>query len=210
VDYHESPDLHHRPCVYLTLNLQAQLPQPKMEFARRLMTRDANTTASETFTPSVTNLLLALFTLVVFALVLVGVLYILRRRQAAKGELLPTHQKGSNHGRLTITAIPYGAKTDSKHVYDEKQTLIEGSSSPPDSPVPEIRITFPDEEDHCGKKKNGRVVIVRIGETGSVGMEPVSQERLPPYQSNDEDRFQSLDLERIGGLKEKNEPRRWS
>ena len=175
------------------------------------MIRDASTTTNYTFTPSVTNLLLALFTLVVLALGLVSVLYILRRRQAAKTEILPTHQKSSNHRRLTITAIPYGAKTDSKHVYDEKRNLIEDSSSPPDSPVPEIRITFPDEEDQCGrKKKNGRVVIVRIGESGSVGMEPVSQECLPPYQSNDGDRFQSLDLERMGGLKEKNEPRRWS
>jgi hypothetical protein len=180
-----------------------------MEFARRLRTRDAAATANYSF-PSVTNLLLALLTLVVVALGLVIVLYILRRRKVAKTELLPRHQKTSKHGRLTITAIPYGGKTDTKHAYDEKRNLIEDSSSLPDSPVPEIRITFPDEEDHCGKKKSGRVVIVRIGESGSVGMEPVSQEHLPPYQSNDGDRFQSLDLERMGGLKEKDEPRKWS
>jgi len=181
-----------------------------MEFARRLMIRDATRSADYTFTPSVTNLLLALFTLIVFALGLVGVLWILRRRQATNTELLPTHQKTSKRGRLTITAIPYGGKTDSNHVYDEKRKLIEGSSSPPDSPVPEIRITFPDEEDHCGKKKSGRVVVVRIGESGSVGMEPVTQECLPPYQSNDRDRFQSLDLERMGGLRDKTGPQRWS
>lgn len=184
--------------------------QPNMEFAQRLVIRNDPATADYTFTPSVTNLLLALFTLTVFALGLVGVLYILRKRQAANAEVLPTHQKTSNHRRLTITATPYSGKTDSIHVYDEKHNLIENSASPPDSPVPEIRITFPDEEDQSGKKKNGRVVVVRIGESGSVGMEPVSQERLPPYQSNETERFQSLDLERIGGLREKTEPRRWS
>jgi hypothetical protein len=169
-----------------------------------------DTTSDYTFTPSVTNLLLALLTLVFFGLALVGILYILRKRQSAARELLPTHQKTSNHRRLTITATPYAGKTESIHVYDEKRNLIENSSSPPDSPVPEIRITFPDEEDHSGKKKTGRVVVVRIGDSGSVGMEPVSSDRLPPYHSNETERFQSLDLERMGGLKEKTEPRRWS
>ena len=181
-----------------------------MEFARRLVSRNDTTTADYTFTPSVSNLLLALLTLIVFALGLVGVLYALRRRQAANAEVLPTHQRNSNHRRLTITATPYTGKTESVHVYDEKRNLIENSSCPPDSPVPEIRITFPDEEDQSGKKKNGRVVVVRIGDSGSVGMEPVAQDPLPPYQSKETERFQSLDLERMGGLREKVEPRRWS
>lgn len=179
-----------------------------MGLTSHLVTRDAS--SDYTLTPSVTNLLLALLTLVFFALGLAGILYILRKRQAATKELLPTHQKTSNHRRLTITATPYSGKTESIHVYDEKRNLIENSSSPPDSPVPEIRITFPDEEDHSGRKKNGRVVVVRIGDSGSVGMEPVSPDRLPPYQSSETERFQSLDLERMGGLKEKTEPRRWS
>jgi hypothetical protein len=182
-----------------------------METARQLMTRNDTTSSDYTFTPSVSNLLLALLTLLVFALALACILYVLRKRQAArKEELLPTHQKTSNHRRLTITATPYIGKTESIHVYDEKRNLIENSSCPPDSPVPEIRITFPDEEDLSGKKKNGRVVVVRIGDSGSVGMEPVSQDPLPPYESNEADRFQSLDLERMGGLKENREPRRWS
>ncbi len=181
-----------------------------MEFARRLVSRSDTAIADYTFTPLVTNLLLVLLTLIVFATVLAGVLYFLRKRQAANAEVLPTHQRNSNHHRLTITATPYTRKTESIHVYDEKRNLIENSSSPPDSPVPEIRITFPDEEDHSGKKKNGRVVVVRIGDSGSVGMEPVAQDPLPPYQSNETERFQSLDLERMGGLREKPEPRRWS
>jgi hypothetical protein len=182
-----------------------------MEITRRLIPRDTTST-NYSLTPSVTNLLLALLTLIFFGLGLAGILYILRKRQVANKDLavLPTHQKPSNHRRLTITATPYAGKTESIHVYDEKRNLIENSSSPPDSPVPEIRITFPDEEDYSGKTKNGRVVVVRIGDSGSVGMEPVSPDRLPPYQSNESDRFQSLDLERMGGLKENTGPRRWS
>jgi hypothetical protein len=42
---------------------------------------------------------------------------------------------------------------------------------------------------------------VRVGEH-SVGLEPV-QDNLPPYQRDSSDRFDSLDLDRIGGLKEK-------
>lgn len=181
-----------------------------MEFTRSLLKREESIAHDYTFTPSITNLLLALLTLICFALGIVGILYLLRRRQAAATDILPTHQKNSNHRRLTIITTPYMAKAESIHVYDEKRNLIENSSSPPDSPVPEIRITFPDEEDRSGKKKHGKVVVVRIGEFGSVGMEPLSPDHLPPYQSSETERFQSLDLERMGGLKEKTAPRRWS
>ena len=75
------------------------------------------------------------------------------------------------------------------------------SNSPPPSPIPEIRITFPEEVDEQGKRQSGRVVVVRVGEH-SVGLEPVN-EKLPPYQQYESERFQSLDLDRIGGLKEK-------
>ena len=68
--------------------------------------------------------------------------------------------------------------------------------------MPEIRITFPDEENEAGKSTSERVVIVRISETGGVGLEPYSDEDLPAYQQSDAERFQSLDLDRIGGLKE--------
>ena len=68
--------------------------------------------------------------------------------------------------------------------------------------MPEIRITFPEEEDEAGKSKSGRVVIVRISEAGGVGLEPCSDEHLPAYQQSDAERFQSLDLDRMGGLKE--------
>lgn len=74
--------------------------------------------------------------------------------------------------------------------------------------MPEIRITFPDEEGGpgSGKRMSGRVVVVRIGEKGAVGMEPWGEEemrgeQLPPYRREGE--WASLDLERMGGLREK-------
>lgn len=68
--------------------------------------------------------------------------------------------------------------------------------------MPEIRITFPEEEDDAGQNKSGRVVVVRISETGGLGLEPCSDEHLPAYQQSDAERFESLDLDRLGGLKE--------
>ena len=79
----------------------------------------------------------------------------------------------------------------------------ESTPGSPSSPLPEIRITFPEEEDEAGKRKSGRVVVVRVSENGGVGLEPYNDDHLPPYQKSDVERFQSLDLERMGGLKEK-------
>ncbi|KAJ5248912.1 hypothetical protein N7468_000363 [Penicillium chermesinum] len=130
-----------------------------------------------------------------------------RKRQAKKESLLPIHNGQTPHHqrRLTITA----GKTESVVVYDEKRALMETSDSPPPSPVPEIRITFPEEEDESGKRKSGRMVVVRISDAGSIGLEPCHDE-LPPYQTNDTGRFQSLDLERMGGLKEKEDTKSYS
>lgn len=77
-------------------------------------------------------------------------------------------------------------------------------SSPPITPdsVPEIRITFPDEQDESGRTKSGRVVIVRVGENG-IGLEPVTEEQLPAYEKETGQKFHSIDMDRIGGLKEK-------
>lgn len=146
------------------------------------------------------GLLASLLVLVILAIVLVGGLLFLRnmRRKAKEAELPLYEKRQSNHRRLTITASPFRSGRDSVVVYSEKQDLMTNSSSPPDSPVPEIRITFPDEVDATGKRQSGRVVVVRVGDT-SVGLEPVRDD-LPPYQQRD---FDSLDLDRIGGLKEK-------
>ena len=153
-------------------------------------------------------LLSTLAVLVVLALVLIGALIYLRnirhaRKQAEQAAQLPLYEKRQSGRRLTITAMPYGKGRESVIVYSEKQDLMNSAASSPTSPVPEIRITFPDEVDESGKCQSGRVVVVRVGEH-SVGLEPLNDD-LPPYQRDASDRFDSLDLDRIGGLKEKDD-----
>jgi hypothetical protein len=173
----------------------------------RNFVRDA--TVASGLTPTTVNLLISLLVLVLFGITLVGALLVLRQQRRRKQSELPLYNTGGkNHRRLTITASQSG-RTGSVYVYNEKRDLLENSSSPPASPVPEIRITFPEEEDDSGKRQSGRVVVVHISETGGVGLEPYHEE-LPPYQSNESGRFQSLDLERMGGLKEKEDIKRWS
>ncbi|KAF2274273.1 uncharacterized protein EI97DRAFT_444278 [Westerdykella ornata] len=151
------------------------------------------------------SLVVSLLVLVLLGVALLGSLFFLRRMRNAKRQAeLPLYEKRqSGHRRLTITASPGGKGRDSVLVYQEKQDLMANSSSPPQSPVPEIRITFPDEVDGTGKRQSGRVVVVRVGDH-SVGLEPLHED-LPPYQRDASDRFDSLDLDRIGGLKEKDD-----
>ena len=165
-------------------------------------------TSSTTMSATMIDLLIALMVLIFVSLLLVGALYTvrkIRRSKAIARQSLPLHNEKltSNHRRLTITATPYG-RGSSIYVYDEKSSMISNPSSPPLSPenVPEIRITFPDEQDEAGQRKSGRVVIVRVGETG-VGLEPLKEEQLPAYEKESRERFHSIDMERIGGLKEK-------
>ncbi|KAL9602863.1 MAG: hypothetical protein Q9219_001558 [cf. Caloplaca sp. 3 TL-2023] len=138
-------------------------------------------------------------TLIVLGLVLIA-LRSHRRKKQQQDQSLPLHnpsaKRSSNHRRLTISAPPYVRDLN------EKEALSSPASSEPPSPVPEIRITFPEEEDDSGKRKSGRVVIVRISETGGVGLEPYHDEHPPPYGKGEAGSFQSLDLERIGGLTE--------
>jgi hypothetical protein len=170
----------------------------------------AQTSTPSNITPAMFNLLIALVVLFATIALLVSGLLVLRtyrNRQKQQQDVLPSYQEGSRRSlirsTLTINAPAYVAR--------EKQNLMDNSFSPPGSPIPEIRITFPEEVDDAGKRKSGRVVVVRVGEH-TVGMEPVN-ENLPPYQQSESDRFQSLDLERMGGLKEKessSSDKRWS
>ena len=166
-----------------------------------------------TMSTTMVDLLIALMSMVFLSLLLVGALYTvrkIRRNRAIARQQLPIHNDTtpiSNHRRLTIKATPYG-RGSSIYVYDEKSSVLSSPSSPSFSPdsVPEIRITFPDEQDESGRRKSGRVVVVRVGETG-VGLEPVNDEQLPAYEKESGARFHSIDMERIGGLKEKSQ---WS
>lgn len=150
------------------------------------------------------TLLTVLLVLAIIVVALSGVLlYFRHRRRALKARELPaygekrvsTSSTHSHHRR--VTARP----SQSIHIYHDKELSVYESSEPstPTS-LPEIRITFPDDVDASGKRQSGRVVVVHVGDTG-VGMEPV--ETLPTYQQHTGDRFQSIDLERIGGLEEK-------
>lgn len=172
---------------------------------KNLTTRSEDGDGSNNMTVA---LLTTLAILVVLALVLMAALIYLRnirraRKQAEQGAQLPLYEKRQSGRRLTITAMPYGKGRESVVIYSEKQDLMNSGASSPTSPVPEIRITFPDEVDETGKPQSGRVVVVRVGEH-SVGLEPVNDD-LPAYQHDASDRFDSLDLDRIGGLKEKDD-----
>jgi len=160
--------------------------------------------------PPDSSLLLTLFVLILLSLSLIGTLYFLRRRLLRNQALLPVQHRNSNPRRLTISATSASGRTDSIFIINEKRNLMDNSSSPPPSPIPEIRITFPDEEATPGKRQSTRVVVLRIGDSGAIGMEPVAEEHLPPYQSSDAEKFHSLDLERMGGLREKREEQRRS
>ena len=156
------------------------------------------------FDRTMVTLLVVLLVLLIVALFLVaGLLYLRYRRRARRNAELPPYSEDdekrmssmsttSSHRRVMV-------RPSESVLYSEKQSLADNSSSPPPSPLPEIHITFPEEVDDSGKRTSGRVVVVRVGDNG-IGLEPV--EGLPAYSSDDK-RFESLDLDRIGGLVEK-------
>ncbi|GAB7345174.1 hypothetical protein MBLNU457_3557t1 [Dothideomycetes sp. NU457] len=170
-----------------------------------LIKRDAAT--KSTYDMPMYTLLVVLIVLVIVTLISVFTLLFVRyrRRRAAQSQELPMHNEKrisrSNHRRVTVRP------TESIYITQEKQNLLDNSDAPP-SPhgVPEIRIHFPEELDTDGKTQSGRVVVVHVGEKG-VGLEPCN-DKLPSYTQSE--RFQSLDLERLGGLKEKAVEARWS
>ena len=153
-------------------------------------------------TPTMMNLLIALVILFAASLLCVGILLILRSRRKIKqsSEIVNDQPQRPNskisHRRLA-------ANTSQINIYSsEKEMMLEREPDSPRSPVPEIRITFPEEDDNGNKRTSGRVVVVSISERGGVGLEPYNDDHLPSYQRS-EDRLESLDLERMGGLKEK-------
>lgn len=168
--------------------------------------------ADDTSDSRLVNLLIALLSLVFVGMVLVGVFFALRRvrrQRRLSAETLPQYQdvekRCSNHRRLTIeTKGDLGRYSVS--VYRDGQPMLANPQSPPHSPdnVPEIHITFPDEEDKQGRRKSGRVVVVRLSDGGSnVGLEPLDDEQLPAYEKESNTQFYSIDMNQIGGLKEK-------
>ena len=155
------------------------------------------------------NLLIALVVLLAVGFLCVGILLLLRsHRNKSKISHVEEPQKLSRSSSR-ISHRRHGANTtpiNTSYAAGEKEKMLsekEDGATTPDSPVPEIRITFPDEVDEKdGRKSPGQVVKVTISEKGGVGLEPCKEDQLPNYERNN-GRLESLDLDRIGGLKEK-------
>ena len=158
---------------------------------------------------SVVNLLIVLLVLVFFSLLAFALFVLLRRMRRQKqmrNDTLPQYhdvKRTGNHRRLTIQTGSNG-RSSIIVVGGKGQPMLANPQSPPHSPdnVPEIHITFPDEHDEQGRPRSGRVVVVRVGET-SVGLEPLNNDQLPAYEKESKTQFYAIDMDKIGGLKEK-------
>lgn len=157
------------------------------------------------------NLMIGVLCIVLFGLILATVLLYLRRvkqqrRLAGEKHFAspPSYSDAHRPRGLTIQTTDKHGRSSVVVIGKDGQPMLSNPSSPPHSPdnVPEIRITFPDEQDDAGRMQNGRVVVVRMGET-TVGLEPVREEQLPVYEKESSSQFYSIDMDRIGGLKEK-------
>lgn len=158
----------------------------------------------------VLQLLVPIFLIVLFASGLTYFIvrkYVISRKQAS---LLPLHKEQglaptpatSGHRRRSSIYVSADASAQQFHglISDpEKRELAKASTVTTITNVPEIHITLPEEADSDGNTSPRRTVVVHLNEKGAeVGLEPLHDEQLPPYE-----RFVSLDLERLGGLKEK-------
>lgn len=153
--------------------------------------------------PGTGPILVTLFGLIMLGSLLSLALFIMRRKRLTRQrQFLPQYHGHSHHRSASVTNLPQITRNERVFVYDEKMNLISNSSNSPPAEIPQIRVTFPD-DDSEGQSRAGRVVVVHVTDTGSVGMSPLHSEPAPPYQRQDAERFQSLDLDRMGGLREK-------
>jgi cbb3-type cytochrome oxidase subunit 3 len=180
-----------------------------MDSIRNLVARGDGTTND-----SIVNLLIAVLSLLFFGLMLLGLLFMfrrMRRQRQMRAEVLPQYydvdvKRTHNHRGLTIQT---GQSNDGRAsvivINQDRQPMLSNPRSPPHSPdnVPQIHITFPDEHDDQGRTKSGRVLLVRVGDNAAVGLEPLSEEQLPAYEKDSKSQFYAVDLDKIGGLKEK-------
>lgn len=164
------------------------------------------------FGNTLSTLTIVLVVLVIITILLIGILLIMRRRKRVlRARLLPAYNEkristsSTNSHHRRITARP----SQSIHIFRDKEVRVDESSAPssPTSSVPEIRITFPEEVDSAGKRQSGRVVVVHVGDTG-IGLSSVD-DKLPAYEQRDS-AFQSVDLEKVGGLEKETRPTGWN
>ncbi|KAI6783883.1 uncharacterized protein J7T54_001759 [Emericellopsis cladophorae] len=183
--------------------------------ARAILARSSSTDELGDFEDdSMINMLLLVLGLVFVALVFLSALFLIRRRrmqQRMHNGILPSYNdsKLHSHGRgppqgLTIETSHDG-RSSTIYISRNGQPMLANPNSPPHSPdnVPEIHITFPDEHDNEGRHQSGRVLVVRVGDNATVGLEPVQEEQLPAYEKESKGDFYSVDMDQIGGLKEK-------
>lgn len=183
------------------------MPAIKYLFARsnvvNIEDADHDTTSNDDAIKMMAGVL-ALF--IVGLLLATTLLYFRRVKQQRKMMELasPPAYSDLHHSGLTIQTTDKHGRSSVFVISKDGQPMLSNPLSPPHSPdnVPQIRITFPDEQDESGRTKSGRVVVVRMGET-SVGLEPVREEQLPVYEKENNSQFYSIDMDRIGGLKEK-------
>ena len=173
-------------------------------------TADDMPSDSDELPDNMINLMLAVLGIVFFGLILVSMLFLFRRarrnRQMKQAQLLPSyHDASSKNTRGLTIETTHNGRSSVLVIGRDGQPMLPNPSSPPHSPdnVPEIRITFPDEQDAQGRQQSGRVLIVRVGENATVGLEPVHEEQLPAYEKDNKSGFYSLDMDQIGGLMEK-------
>ncbi|KAI8962440.1 hypothetical protein F5Y11DRAFT_190382 [Daldinia sp. FL1419] len=155
----------------------------------------------------VIDLMIALLGVAFFSLVLVAFLFMMRRakrERQLRNETLPQYNDIKHDDGTTRHLTIQTADGRSSILVLNGRPMLNDPNSPPYSPnnIPEIHITFPDEQDEQGHNKGGRVVVVRVGET-TVGLEPVNEEQLPAYSKENSAGFYSIDMDQIGGLKEK-------
>lgn len=126
----------------------------------------------------------------------------------------PSSSRRSRHrrlGNITISShLPSRnnrrkSEPQQSFVDAEKREFLASTSSEPTSPLPQIHITFPEEVDATTGQPtqgSGKVVRVFVDDKGSVGMAPVSKAEIEGLSTEKDEHFVSLDLDRMGGLKE--------
>jgi hypothetical protein len=154
--------------------------------------------------PTTNDALLFTTCIVIMAALSIGTCFLVKRCCSGHNKQNPVSMKddletGSTLGRAS--SISSNSSTQKSFVEREKELFYADTYGPPTSPPPAIHLTLPEEHED-GTKSNARVVIVSIGPHGEIGLSPLEQEQLPAYQEIESGQMQSLDIARMGGLKE--------
>jgi hypothetical protein len=139
----------------------------------------------------------------IFIIAISASAYSLIKRRSSKKQKLPLNKDDleTDTTPTRASSIRSNSSIQKSFVEREKELFYADTYGPPSSPPPAIHLTLPEEHED-GTKSDARVVVVSIGPHGEIGLSPLEQEQLPAYQEVESERMQSLDVERMGGLKE--------